>query len=316
MYRTIIVPLDGSPLAEQALPAATMLASRGGAKVALIRVHNSYPLEPLAAALEAPNDARWNEILRADENEYLARIALRIETEVGRVVSTALLDGGIMEGICAFVGTVPAPLIVMSTHGLSGFSRMWLGSVADGVVRHTTAPVLLIRGDEKSPPQPEDRTQGFQNIVVPVDGSPFAEQVLEHAVELAHITHARVLLLEIVRPLRPPIYASVPEYPMQLTPEEFIEQTTQELVARAEGYVSKLAARLRAAHAPLDIRAEVRTANEAAGVIIETAKRRGADLIAMATHGRGVSRLVVGSVADKVLRGGPGALLLIRPRPD
>jgi nucleotide-binding universal stress UspA family protein len=316
MYRTLIVPLDGSPLAEQALPVATMLASRGGAKLVLIRVHNSYPVEPIAAALEAPNDARWDEILRTDENEYLARIALRLETEVGRVVSTAILDGGITEAICAFVATVPEPLIVMSTHGLSGFSRMWLGSVADGVVRHTTAPVLMLRGDEEAPAQPEEPMHGFRNIVVPVDGSPFAEQVLEHALELAHITHAHVLLLEIVRPLRPPIYASVPEYPMQLSPEEFIEETTQELVARAESYVSKLAARLRAAHAPLDIRAEVRTANEAAGVIIETAKRRGADLIAMATHGRGLSRVVVGSVADKVLRGGPGALLLVRPRMD
>jgi len=314
MYRTFVVPLDGSPLAERALTTATALAKRSGAKLALVRVHNPYPLDPLAGTLEAPTDVRWDQMLRRDEEEYLNRVALRVETELGRVVATSLLDGLAPDAIAAFAERAPQALIVMSTHGRSGFTRLWLGSVTDSVVRHAGVPVLMVRGEEGAGAAAPSAGELFHDIVVPLDGSPYAEEALAHALALAGATRGRLLLLSVVRPMHAPVYVPVPDALAPVaTPTEFIEQTMQVLVARAEDYVSRLADRLRREHAPLDVRAEVQVADQPASAIIDCAARHGSDLVVMASHGRALSRVVVGSVADKVLRGGPGALLLIRP---
>lgn len=303
MYRTLVVPLDGSPFAEQAIPTACTIARASGAHVELVRVHRTY-------TFELGENSHWDAVTRRDETEYLARTAASAEVRWGAEVAGTVLDGPIAEAICDHAQEVPAPLIVLSTHGRTGFSRAWLGSSADAVVRHAVAPVLLLRTREE-----EGAIEGtvIAEIVVALDGSGFAEQVLPHALSLAEATSARVVLVRVVEPVTVPVAEYAPSY---ASAAAAMSETTQVLIGRAEGYISGLAARLRHDHPMLDIRGDVRVAPSAATAIITDAAERHADVVALATHGRGVSRLLIGSVADKVLRGGSGAVLLVRPHHD
>ncbi len=307
MFRTIVVPLDGSPLAEHAIATATMLAERANAHLELVRAYqlmahdlgDQFPLE---------------QAMREEAQEYLDRTAKGIQDETGLAATTAMLDGPPADVICEYLRSLDHALLVMSTHGRTGFSRVWMGSVADGVVRNSCTPVLMLRPEEE-PDGVLEPIGAFQRIVVPVDGSGYAEQVVPHAMALAEITAAQVLLLEVVKPVFTPAFMPAMEYAVAYAPpEEYATEATEALVERAASYVSSLAARLRRQYPTLDIRTEVRTDASPARVIIETARAQGADAVALATHGRGMSRLMVGSVADKVLRGGPKAMLVVRPQ--
>lgn len=303
MYRTILVPLDGSPFAEHAIGTASRMARASGARIELVRVHRTY-------AFDLGDDSHWDETTRRDEMEYLARTAATAAARADLRVDTAVLDGPIAEAICEHAQELPAPLITLSTHGRTGFSRAWLGSVADAVVRHAASPVLLLRSAEDGPPR-DDVT--IRELIVALDGSGFSEQILPHALSFAECARARLLLLRIVEPITVPVAEYAPSF---AAAAQAMSETTQVLVSRAEEYVSGVAARARHDHPELDIRADVRVSGSAARAIIDVASERHADMIALATHGRGMSRLLLGSVADKVLRGGPGAVLLVRPHVD
>ena len=144
MYKRIVVPLDGSPLAEQALAHATAQAERFEAEIVLLKV-----LEPLPeATLTSPASVQRAEQLSAQlAREYLERVADPIR-EKGIAVEIMLLEGRPHVEIVRYAAEPEADMIVMSTRGHSGWSRWLLGSVADRVVRGATVPVLLVQCQE------------------------------------------------------------------------------------------------------------------------------------------------------------------------
>ena len=144
MYKRIMVPLDGSPLAEQALTHATAQAERFEAEIILLKV-----LEPLPeATLTSPASVQRAEQLSAQlARDYLERIADPIRDE-DIAVEIALLEGKPYVEIVRFAAETEIDMIVMSTRGHSGWSRWLLGSVADRVVRGATVPVLLVQCQE------------------------------------------------------------------------------------------------------------------------------------------------------------------------
>lgn len=149
LYSRIIVPLDGSKLAESALAEARKVAQLTGAELKLIRVidYSSrdrfgdfgmlYEYEAIAKALE---DER--QIAEA----YLSDLARKISAEDGSAVSFEIIDGIAGRAIVRFAE--PGDLIVMSTHGRTGLKRWFIGSIAEEVVRHATVPILLVRATE------------------------------------------------------------------------------------------------------------------------------------------------------------------------
>lgn len=252
-------------------------------------------------------------VLRELEQEYLEQVAASVTTNYTVPAATTLLDGGVVEAICAHARECPDALVVMSTHGRTGFSRLWLGSIADGVLRHATTPVLMLRVDAARQDASSGWPRPFSRMVVPLDGSDFAEQALPHAMNIAAASTADVVLLHVVTPVLPaPTELPIPYVP----PAELLGGATDERVRQATEYTTALGASLHESYPTLDIGTTVAVAMSPAQVIIDTAKERGAHLVVMSTHGRGVSRLVAASVADKVVRGGPGAVLLIRPMVD
>ena len=306
MFETIVVPLDGSLFAEQAIGTAATLAHRSGADLVLVRVHETY-------AFESTDYSMADDLSRRDQEQYLAEIAERSESLFGMVPERVLLDGVVDTAICEFATRMPSPLIVISTHGRTGFSRFWLGSVADAIVRHASTPVLMLRhrgdGDGEL-----TRMHHFRHLMVPLDGARFAEVALAPAAALARAFQAKVTLLRVVAPVNVPVplYAA----PYVAPPIDDDDEALNIRLEGAESYARALAVTLQLDAPGLDVDTVVRVGDAPAPAILDAASAHGVDTIALATHGRGLSRLVVASVTDKVLRGGPEAVLVVRPEVD
>jgi nucleotide-binding universal stress UspA family protein len=141
MYKRVLIPLDGSALAEQALPHAIAQAKQFHAELILLRV-----VEPFAHArgMSLADLERIRQQTHTWAGEYLERLAAEIQQH-GVLVQKVTIDGRPHTGIAEFAETNEVDLIVMSTRGQSGLSRWLMGSVADRVVRGATVPVLLVR---------------------------------------------------------------------------------------------------------------------------------------------------------------------------
>jgi nucleotide-binding universal stress UspA family protein len=303
MHTSILVPLDGSPFAEQALPAAAALARRMGARLHIVRVHEP-PVMPLGSGESIiALDAEWIAALRAEEEEYLRRTANRCMEEYGLVARTDLLAGPSANAIVAAARDSGDALVVMTTHGRGGLSRAWLGSIADAVVRRSPVAVLLIRPDAEAEVAPALEPR---RILVPVDGSRLSEGILAAAIAVGRLTGAHYTLLRVVPT------SLLAAYPLAST-FGMGSEAFEEMRLGAAHYLDELARRTAERY-----HVEVDTALVAhpipAEAILEQADARGADMIALATHGRGGwTRMALGSVADKVMRGAKVPVLLYRP---
>jgi nucleotide-binding universal stress UspA family protein len=307
VYRKLIVPLDGSSFAEYALATAARLAKASGAEIQLLTVH--FP-----SLFAFDRGAHYDELLRSEERAYLARIGTMFRAETDVTVHGAIRDGVPAEAICEYADWFGDALIVMTTHGRTGVNRAWVGSVADAVMKHSNHAVLMLRPPKAAAPWTGAATADYHRVLVPLDGSAFAEIALAHGVRLAELFGAKLELLRVaeipqpfVVPFTAPPYAGVPMVPTE---------TIDSIVQHATGYVNDVASRVRAEHPQLIVVTDLVASETPALSIVDIAEQHGVDLVAMATHGRGVSRLVVPSVADKVLRGGPAAVLLVKVASD
>jgi len=301
-FHSILVPLDGSPFAEHALAMADEIARGAGASLRLALVHEG-PVAAFAPASIQPLVA-LDLASRKAERAYLRGVQTRLRAGGTKVPSAVSLNGAPGEALAEYVREMGIDLVVMATHGRGGIQRFWLGSVADHLVRHLEVPVLLVRPPESPTAAPAVPAQN--QIVVALDGSPLAEQVLEPAGALAKLWNAELILLWVVRPM--PFAVD----PLLAMPTVYDEETTATWRAQAQDYVDDIANRMR----DLGIRANgVASIGWNPAQIIHAMARPGeVRLIALATHGRtGVRRLALGSVADKVIRGAEVPVLVCRP---
>ncbi|MEP6472776.1 MAG: universal stress protein, partial [Gemmatimonadota bacterium] len=212
----------------------------------------------------------------------------------------ASANGAEYLGITARTGTIAvgksADLVVMSTHAREPVSRFWLGSVADRLSRTIPVPLLLL------PQGAGHWGQGFRRILVTLDGSPLAESALEPACMIGRLFGASLRLVHVVEPA-----VSQVDLAGVLGAESVVEMERQ---GREWGltYLSRVAGQLQAAQTEVTTRV-ISAPTVATGVLSEAAD--GIDLIAIASHGRGgFRRLILGSVADKIIRGSPVPVLL------
>ena len=300
MFKKVLVPLDRSLFAEQALAEAKNVASGSHAAIHLVLVHQPVPF----AGFE---DVPWYADEAAAEADYLERITRQLAGSSVPVTS-AVVKGDPAEMICGEAARNACDLIVMTSHGRTGFNRFWLGSVANAVIRHSPVPVLLIRSaddaDTKEKPAPR-----IEKILVTLDGSRLAEAITDSACELARSHGAAVTLLRVVQavPFMPPATS----LPLAFSPVVYNEDLTKDLVRAAEGELEAVRNRFKDTVTTID--AHVITAGSVAPAILDFAESSHVDLIAMSTHGRGASRMLFGSVADKILRGSALPMLLRCP---
>ena len=237
--------------------------------------------------------------------EYLQVVARQLETDAADV-QIGVCFGRPTDEILAFVDRVGADLIVMSAQGRSAISRWVLGGVADRVLRGVTCPVLLVRAGQAQ------RRIPYQHILVPLDGSELAEQVLPYVKPLICPHQTRVFLIRVLTTrLGDRTMALLTSYPPGL-------RLATTMLHRAEiqlrGYLRSVAAALREQGAV--VHAVVRRGSPA-DEILAYADEIEADLLGMTTHGlSGMSRWVYGNVAGKVLQGARCPVLLVRPRSE
>lgn len=302
MFAKLLVPLDRSFFAEQALGQAAAIVRCSGAALRLILVHQPLPFAGF-------RDIPWFAEQADAESEYLQRIAKELAlTEVS--ATHAVIKGDPVEMICREASDVGADLIVMTSHGRTGLSRTWLGSVADGVIRHSAVPVLMLRPEDKDAHNKSDR-KTFKKLLVTVDDSPDCEEIIPVAEALAQCEQAQISVLQIVPPV--PWITPMTNLPYAYTPVIFDEQATKNVVSSAEDQINRIKQRLQRNHTQ-SVDAHVVVAGSIASAIIDFAKEHQIDAIAMATHGHGQSRLLLGSVVDKVVRGSDLPMLLFHPR--
>jgi nucleotide-binding universal stress UspA family protein len=304
MYKTIIVPLDGSARSQAALPAAAMLAKACAAPLDLVRVH----------VLDRPDledDPSWDDMFRQGEQRYLDALAEAYGSVAGGAVTTALLDPPVAEAICDHASGRTDPLIVMTARGRTGIRRALLGSVSDGVVRNGSAPVLIFR-DSPQRRAPRDWSRPGHpvgTIIVPLDGTAFAETALAHAIALARAVGAK---LHLVRALASGGSSSVlSAFAMHPLPP--VEESAVLRNDLARDYLQGVVYRIAADGRSPAVSTEVVVTDHPGAAIVGSCRRHDAGAVVMATHGRGGSRLLVGSVADHLLREGPEAVLFVHP---
>jgi nucleotide-binding universal stress UspA family protein len=293
MYRSILLPLDGSLFSESAVPLALSLSRRTGAAVRLLSVVEYFP---------TTDPYGWQDVLRDQAESYLGEMAERIHGKAGGEISTAVLHGHVVTALQTEAET--ADIVVMATHGRGGLSRAWLGSVADQTVRHAKHPVLLVRPEENGEPDPH-RDWTISRMLLPLDGSPVSEAILGHAVELGSLFGAAYHLARIV-PSPKQFSSPYPPHMIQANKERLQKEEEE-----AAEYLHEHAERLRAQGHTVE--EKVITGVQPVHGILSEAKGSDCDFIAISAHGRGLlARAVMGSTSDKVVRGSHLPLLLYR----
>ncbi len=286
--KRLLVPLDGSSLAETILPVAEEWAKEEEAEIILLRA---------VLARHIPGtDETEAQVQAATEGEaYLKAVADRLQRRGLKQVRWAVWYDEPAAAMTQAVARDGVEMIAMATHGRSGLSRLLLGSVAEAVVRSVRVPVLLLRGQSAWKPWASGK------VLVPLDGSEPSEGILPVLERLAGPRDLTIVLVKVIDPL-----ASSALSEASMRPDELMALRRED----AERYLAKVAEPLMGKG--LRVERAVRF-GRTAETIAAFAGRERADLIAMATHGRSVlSRLLLGSVAAGVLRGAPVPVLLFK----
>ena len=302
MFRKILICLDGSPLAEQILPFAEAQALGFNSEAVLLQAFDVSTPISAAVTYASMTPGVMEKALSEEEKkarDYLAQVARDLRQK-GIAVKEVALHGPAGSVILRYAEHESIDLIAIATHGRSGLGRAVFGSIADHILCGSGLPVLLIRPQEK---KPEVGSNPFKKILVCLDGSKLAEQILPYATEEARIFSSQTVLLQAYALSN----ADVPEFDSVL-----IQKKEQTLRADALSYLEQVAAPMK--EKGLDI-ISLALPGVAAEAILSYAHNNGVGLIAIATHGRsGLGRAVFGSVADHVLRESGLPILLIRPK--
>ncbi len=290
MLTSILLPLDGSPVGEDALPTAMMLAQELHATLQLVHVHQPimqvYANDLVVGEIPTVNTA-LDAQCRADETDYLAQLAGQLHA-AGIAVETHLLTGVIDQALATAAVELHTDLIVMSTHARRGLNRMLLGDLASVLIRHSNTPVLLVHVQPDS--IPDLPVPPFRSILVALDGSPLSEQVFPITQALGAPLHAEYTLLHVVAPHESGSQRSAAQQYLDASAKQF---------ADADG--------------------TVQTAlifhDDPAEAIADYAHEHNIDLIVVSTHGRGgLSQLLFGSVSNAVVQEADRAVMVYRPQ--
>ncbi len=309
MYKKMLVPLDGSELAEVVFPCAKELAGRLDIEVILL-----YVGSPVLSGFAPMNRAyieRAAEIIKHQAQEVQEKTGIKPRSKPIKTRGE-MAEGYAAEEILRFADENEVDLLLMATHGRSGLKRWVLGNVADKVLRASKVPVLLVRAGipDETPYDQWPKT----TILVPLDGSELAESVLPHVETLAKqrgTESINVVLLRVCEPPATPTYYA-PEFSgVPLNWGEYMDQEVARCKQVSKNYLAGIEKRLK--DIGISVQSEV-LVGKATDKIVDYAQENPFNLIVMATHGRsGLSRWVYGSAAENVLQAVSSPVLLVRP---
>jgi nucleotide-binding universal stress UspA family protein len=294
-----MVPTEGTGFDREAIRVALRLATKSDAVIHLVRVMKSSPMlaanavsDGIAVAVDTVDAARDQEL------SQLYMLAAECRELTSATIVTALEDGPIADVLEAYSDRVSPDLIVISSHGRHGIARLSLGSVTDALIRKAHVPVLVVK-PEPSYLNPR-AAERFSQMIIPLDGSTLAEEILSPALRLAKLEQAEVVLLQVLSAQDEEINT------------EQARAWWEESLPMAHAYLNRIASLVRGEG--LAVSTDIIVGTTVAEAIASFAKSRRAGLIAIATHGRsGLRRAVRGSVADELMRNGATSLLALHP---
>lgn len=299
MYKSLLVPHDGSPLSARTLPIAASIAKHTGAAIHVAIVHDPstyIPFVPGEVAIPV-FDMNLVDAHRQHDQELLDSVVKDLVSQ-GLNATGHLLEGTVVEALEEFAQETGVDLTVMGTHGRSGFQRLRLGSIATAFLTRATMPVLLVPGTESY------NAGGLPSgtLLCPLDGSPFAAAMLPHARAFAESFGMTMHLIGVSLP------HAIPMAPFGVEALLADTQVLEAEEAAREEYLERTAS-----GCPTGTTWSAVTDMSVAHAIHDAAASMHAGAIAMATHGRGgFKRLVLGSVTDEVLRGSTVPVLVYR----
>jgi len=302
MFQKILIPLDGSPLAEAVLPYIIPIAKAYGSQVVLTNVVAPPTVEFAGdfTGIQHPYLDQLTEEAKTWAAGYLQKVADRLAQAQVSVLRQDVLVGSPAAMFASQIERQGVDLVAIATHGRSGLGRVLLGSVADNLLHSTNVPLLVVR-------PPEVEVQGeikLSSIIVPLDGSPLAESVLAYVKDLAKVLSLTVTLVRAIPTVT--ALSAGPEY--VLLPIDIITEMKEAAIL----YLDNVAKSLR--DEGLSCTTEV-VEGDTASAITEYARKTQNGLIAISSHGRtGIIRMVLGSVADRLIRTSGDPVLVIRPK--
>lgn len=296
MFDQILVPLDGSPLAECVLPHAVAVAQAFGGRVTLLRV------------LERPQSLNrgrsfdlldWR-IAAAESRAYLEGVAKRLEG-VGLAVESAVVEGQAAEQVIEFARTRGVDLIILSSHGQSGLSGWNVSSVVQKIIMRACMPTMIARAYQPFPPSLTGLR--YRRLLLALDGSQRAECVLPPATTLARVHGAQVVLAHVAR--RPEMPRRVPPTAEDL---ELVHRITERNRQEAADYLEDLRS-----HLPVETRTLLLVEDSVPTALHQLVEQEEVDLVMLSAHGSsGGARWPYGSVAVSFIAYGTTPLLIVQ----
>lgn len=295
-FRSIVVPTDFSPFSEAAIARAAALAELDGAAIHLVHALR-FPLVVAPYEVSVPT-AVWEGVRQASRQKIQkAREALEAKG-LEEVTAEVADSGDAVEAIVKAIEAHAADLVVMGTHGFGGLKHAFLGSVTERTLRSVDRPVLAVKED------PQRAAEPIERILLAVDFSPESDRAVEMARDLAKRLPASVDIVHV----------------LDLVPDYLQE-------AAAFGSDTEKRAQVQAADRLIEIRKRLQQSDVATAtfcrtgrpslVIAELAKEHGNQLIVMGTRGQsGLKHVLLGSVAERTLRGAPCAVLAVQADRD
>ena len=301
MFSTLIVPLDGSQLAERAVPYAIRLAQASRARLVLTQ---AVFASPSATPGSADREAGQLET-SAEARAYLAQMAESMSGQVGPVEITVPC-GRPAEKILEAIVEYQADGVVMTTHGRTGFDHLLHGSVTEAVLARSNVPVFVVYarpGQAAAPPFSPSNAR----LLVPQNASEFDAPALQAAVEMLG-PQGEIVLEMVVAPPEHVVVDSTGRHVLS-----YLDQQEEARMRVARDYLAGVAEPLRNGPMQISVKIDVRLGDPASGIAMAALDTQ-ADLIVMGTHGRtGVQRAMLGSVAGTVLRTASTPVVLVRP---
>ena len=298
--RRVLFPTDFSDAADAAFVPALRFAELHGAELHVLHAVVLHADDPHAPEHHFPEPERVASEMGRIAEEKLEKVTTGVATAEVEVVRAQRRSISAAPAILDYAAEHEVDLIVLGTHGRRGLRRLFLGSVAEEVIRGAECPVVAVRGPEEKP----WRSREVRRIVVPTDFSGPADLALKHAERLAAATGARLDLLHVLQVENYPDFY----YPVRAMPIFDRERLREDAEEALERFVERV-------EIPTSIETATHVADgRAVDEIVAFCDAAPADLLVMATRGRtGLERLALGSVAEGVLRRAPCPVLLVKP---
>ena len=292
--RRVLFPTDFSDGSKRAFPQAAFLADWHDAELHILNVtgRHRHDYEETKKNFPIPVDTLTEWLRRpsasVEGTNWPDLEALPVEQEQVESAAPA-------ERIVAYAEDQEVDLVVMGTHGRRGVDRMLFGSVTEEVVRHAPCPTFTVRTDAQVEP-----SRAVRRVLVPIDFSEAADAALQHGKEIAQTYGAEIDLLHVVEePFYPPAYGP-----------DMASFPTQDVVERVEKQLAEIA-RDEIGYEHVMVSA---TTGSPSSEILDYVDENEVDLVVMATHGRtGLDHVLLGSVAERVLRQSPSPVFIVKP---